>query len=237
MDSYEQQAIKEGYRYIAGTDEAGRGPLAGPVVAAAVIFKFPPPLHLGIRDSKTLSPSQRDNILLNIYREAVSVGVGVVWMDEIETTNIHAASLKAMADAVNKLNPSPDFLLIDGKFPIPFKYPVYRHNGAGITGQVSTSIRQQPVVKGDSKSVSIAAASIVAKTVRDSIMGAYHVMFPNYNFIMGAYHVMFPNYNFIKHKGYATPEHLEAIKCFGPSPIHRKTFKGVKEYLHGIRKQ
>lgn len=204
MDAYEQEAFKNGCVYIAGADEAGRGPLAGPVVAAAVIFKFPPPLHLGIRDSKALSPSQRDNILVDIYREAVSVGIGVVWMDEIETTNIHTASLKAMADAVNKLNPPPDFLLIDGKFPI------------------NTSIQQQPVVKGDSKSVSIAAASIVAKTVRDSIMGAYHVMFPNYNFI--------------KHKGYGTQEHLEAIKCFGPSPIHRKTFKGVKEYLSDIYK-
>ncbi|MBI3397846.1 MAG: ribonuclease HII [Deltaproteobacteria bacterium] len=204
MDAYEQQAIKEGYRYIAGTDEAGRGPLAGPVVAAAVVFKFPPPLHLGIRDSKTLSPSQRDNILLNIYREAVSVGVGVVWIDEIETTNIHTASLKAMAEAIKRLNPLPDFILIDGSFPIDL------------------SISQLPVIKGDTKSVSIAAASIVAKTVRDSIMGAYHVIFPNYNFI--------------KHKGYGTTEHLEAIKCFGPSPIHRKTFKGVKEYLSDIHK-
>lgn len=204
MDAFEQDALKKGYRYIAGADEAGRGPLAGPVVAAAVIFTFPPPLDLGIRDSKALSPSQRNNILLDIYREAVSVGVGVVWMDEIETTNIHTASLKAMAKAIKRLNPLPDFILIDGSFPIDL------------------SISQLPVIKGDSKSVSIAAASIVAKTVRDSIMTAYHNIFPSYNFT--------------KHKGYGTAEHLEAIKCFGPSPIHRKTFKGVKEYLSDIHK-
>ncbi|HBR17412.1 MAG: ribonuclease HII [Deltaproteobacteria bacterium RIFCSPLOWO2_12_FULL_43_16] len=200
MDAYEQAAFKKGYNLIAGVDEAGRGPLAGPVVAAAVIFKFPPPLHLGIRDSKTLSPSQRDNILLNIYREAVSVGVGVVWMDEIETTNIHAASLRAMADAVKKLNPSPQFILVDGPFPIK---------------TISTS--QLPIIKGDALSVSVAAASIVAKIVRDNIMAAYHNAFPQYNFI--------------KNKGYGTSEHLAAIKYFGPSPIHRRGFKGVKEHL------
>lgn len=204
MDAYEQDALKKGYRYIAGVDEAGRGPLAGPVVAAAVIFASPLPLHFGIRDSKALSPSQRGSILLDIYREAVSVGVGVVWTDEIETTNIHAASLKAMVEAVKRLNPLPDFILIDGSFPIDL------------------SISQLPIIKGDSKSVSIAAASIVAKTARDNIMAAYHRIFPQYNFM--------------KHKGYGTQEHLAAIKCLGPSPIHRKTFKGVKEYLSDICK-
>ena len=198
MDAYEHDALKKGYRYIAGVDEVGRGPLAGPVVAAAVIFSSPP-LDLGIRDSKTLSSLQRNTVLLDIYRKALSVGVGVIWMDEIETTNIHIASLKAMTEAVKRLNPLPDFILIDGSFPINISSP------------------QLPIIKGDSKSVSIAAASIVAKTVRDNVMSAYHGIFPNYNFI--------------KHKGYATPEHLWAIKSFGPCPIHRKTFKGVKEYL------
>ena len=198
MDAYEHDALKKGYRYIAGVDEVGRGPLAGPVVAAAVIFSSPP-LDLGIRDSKTLSSLQRNTVLLDIYRKALSVGVGVVWMDEIETINIHKASLKAMTEAVKRLNPLPDFILIDGSFPINISSP------------------QLPIIKGDSKSVSIAAASIVAKTVRDNVMSAYHGIFPNYNFI--------------KHKGYATPEHLWAIKSFGPCPIHRKTFKGVKEYL------
>jgi len=198
MDAYEHNALKKGYRYIAGVDEVGRGPLAGPVVAAAVIFSSPP-LDLGIRDSKTLSSLQRNAVLLDIYRKALSVGVGVIWMDEIETTNIHIASLKAMTEAVKRLNPLPDFILIDGSFPINISSP------------------QLPIIKGDSKSVSIAAASIVAKTVRDNVMSAYHGIFPNYNFI--------------KHKGYATPEHLWAIKSFGPCPIHRKTFKGVKEYL------
>ena len=204
MDAaYEQDAFNKGCRHIAGVDEAGRGPLAGPVVAAAVIFPTPP-LHLGIRDSKTLSPLQRNRLLPNIYHEALAVAIGVVWMDEIETTNILAASLKAMAHAVKKLNPSPDFVLIDGQFPLDISIP------------------QLPVIKGDSKSVSIAAASIVAKTVRDSIMDAYHAIFPSYDFI--------------KNKGYGTAKHLEAIKYFGPCPIHRKTFKGVKEYISDIRK-
>lgn len=203
MDAYEQDAFKKGYRYIAGTDEAGRGPLAGPVVAAAVIFSSPP-LHLGIRDSKTLTPLQRNALLPDIYREALAVAIGIVWMDEIETTNILAASLKAMTHAVKKLNPSPDFVLIDGQFPLDISIP------------------QLPVIKGDSKSVSIAAASIVAKIVRDSIMDVYHTIFPSYNFI--------------KNKGYGTAKHLEAIKYFGPCPIHRKTFKGVKEYISDIRK-
>ena len=197
MDAHEQGALKRGYRYIAGVDEAGRGPLAGPVVAAAVIFSSLP-LNVGIKDSKTLSPLQRKTILLDIYREALAIGICVVWMDEIETTNILAASLKAMTHAVKKLNPSPDFILIDGQFPL------------------NISIPQLPVIKGDAKSVSIAAASIVAKTVRDSIMDAYHTIFPSYDFI--------------KNKGYGTAKHLAAIKYFGPCPIHRKTFKGVKEY-------
>ncbi len=197
MDAHEQGALKRGYRYIAGVDEAGRGPLAGPVVAAAVIFSSLP-LNVGIKDSKALSPLQRKTILLDIYREALAIGIGVVWMEEIETTNILAASLKAMTHAVKKLNPSPDFILIDGQFPL------------------NISIPQLPVIKGDAKSVSIAAASIVAKTVRDSIMDAYHTIFPSYDFI--------------KNKGYGTAKHLEAIKYFGPCPIHRKTFKGVKEY-------
>ncbi|HLA50774.1 MAG TPA: ribonuclease HII [Thermodesulfobacteriota bacterium] len=203
MDAYEQDAFKKGCRHIAGVDEAGRGPLAGPVVAAAVIFSTPP-LHLGIRDSKTLSPLQRNALLPDIYREALAVAIGIVWMDEIDRINILAASLKAMAHAVKKLNPSPDFVLIDGQFPLDIPIP------------------QLPVIKGDSKSVSIAAASIVAKTVRDSIMDAYHVIFPSYDFI--------------KNKGYGTAKHLEAIKYFGPCPIHRKTFKGVKEQLSDIRK-
>ncbi|MBI5328246.1 MAG: ribonuclease HII [Deltaproteobacteria bacterium] len=198
LDFFEQDALQKGFRCIAGVDEAGRGPLAGPVVAAAVIFQSLP-LHLGIRDSKTLSPIQRSAILLDIYREAAAVGIGMIWMEEIETTNIHMASLKAMADAVKRLNPIPEFILIDGNFPI------------------DTSIPQLSIIKGDSLSVSIAAASIVAKTMRDSIMDAYHNIFPCYNFT--------------RNKGYGTAEHLEAIKHFGPCPIHRRGFKGVKEHI------
>lgn len=199
MDAYEQEAFKKGYSLIAGVDEAGRGPLAGPVVAAAVMFSSPP-LTLGIRDSKTLSASQRNNILLDIYCQAIAVDIGIVWVEEIETDNIHTASLRAMAGAVKKLNPSPQFILVDGPFPIK---------------TISTS--QLPIIKGDALSVSVAAASIVAKIVRDNIMAAYHNAFPQYNFI--------------KNKGYGTSEHLAAIKHFGPSPIHRRGFKGVKEHL------
>lgn len=205
MDAYEQEAFKNGYRFIAGVDEVGRGPLAGPVVSAAVIFpssytNSSPLLNLGIRDSKTLSARQRNKILLDIYRYAISVGLGIIWVDDIETYNIHTASLKAMAIAVKRLNTIPDFILVDGLFPIK-----------------DVSIPQLPIIKGDQLSVSIAAASVVAKTVRDSIMSSYHNTFPCYNFI--------------KNKGYGTKEHLIAIKQFGPSPIHRKYFKGVKEYL------
>jgi ribonuclease HII len=192
MDSYEKDALARGCRPVAGVDEAGRGPLAGPVVAAAVIFS-PSLLRLGIKDSKKLSPSRRNLTALDIYREAPSVGVGVVWPEEVDCINIHRASLKAMEKAVMALSPEPGLLLVDGPFPVD-----------------ALKIPQRPVVSGDSKSVTVAAASIVAKTTRDRIMAAYHPLYPHYNFI--------------KNKGYGTPEHLTILRACGPCPIHRKSF-------------
>ncbi|HBG47828.1 MAG TPA: ribonuclease HII [Deltaproteobacteria bacterium] len=195
MDIHEKEANSAGYRFVAGVDEAGRGPLAGPVVAAAVIFPFPPPLDLGIKDSKALSGRARAARLFDIFKEASSVGVGIVWPAEIDRINILKASLKAMELAVGKLSIKPDKILVDGNMPI------------------NTGISQRPIISGDSLSVSIAAASIVAKTARDAIMESYHRRYPQYNFI--------------SNKGYPTREHLEAIDIHGPTPIHRRTFRGV----------
>ncbi len=195
MDLHEKDARSNGFRAVAGIDEAGRGPLAGPVVAGAVIFLSIPPKELGIRDSKTLTPSKRDSLVFEIYKIAAAVGIGVIWPDEIDAINIHKASLKAMEKAVSSLEILPDLLLIDGSFPIDSDLP------------------QRPIVSGDSLSVSIAAASIVAKTTRDKIMDSYHLIFPRYNFS--------------SNKGYGTKEHLAALKAFGPSPIHRRSFRGV----------
>ncbi|MBI5643894.1 MAG: ribonuclease HII [Deltaproteobacteria bacterium] len=197
MDFYEKDAFTKGFKAVAGIDEAGRGPLAGPVVAAAVIFTPPLPLSFGIRDSKILSASKRDSLVFDIYLKARSVGVGIVWPTEVDSINIHRASLEAMRRAVSSLAFKPDMLLIDGSFPI------------------DTDIEQRPIISGDALSVSIAAASIIAKTTRDRIMDAYHLMYPDYKFS--------------SNKGYPTKEHLEALSKAGPAPIHRRSFRGVRQ--------
>ena len=191
MDTFEKIAYQEGYQFIAGIDEAGRGPLAGPVVAAAVIL---PPGYLNseIKDSKKLSAGKRDELYETINREAIAVGMMVVDADIIDRVNILQATLQAMRDAVLELPASPDFLLIDGNQRVPILTP------------------QKPIVKGDSLSISIAAASIIAKVSRDRIMEMYHRQFPHYNFQ--------------RNKGYGTKEHLDAIKKFGICKIHRKSF-------------
>lgn len=195
MDSHEREARAKGYEFIAGVDEAGRGPLAGPVVAAAVVFPYPPFLNPNIKDSKKLSEKQRNRAVLDIYSSALAVGVGIVWNLEIDALNIHRATLKAMAQAIDALSIQPGFVLVDGCFTTPSAFP------------------QKAIVSGDANSVSIAAASIVAKTARDAIMQAYHAVYPEYNFS--------------KNKGYGTSAHLEALRKHGPCPIHRKTFAGV----------
>ncbi len=192
--AYEKAAARDGRCLIAGVDEAGRGPLAGPVVAAAVIL---PPgfVGRGVTDSKKLSPARRLLALDLIYQEAVSVGVGLIDAPEIDRRNILQASLTAMAMAVSNLKPQPDYLLVDGTFTIPFHLP------------------QQAIAKGDRLSISIAAASIVAKVTRDRLMLAYHQEYPQYGFA--------------RHKGYPTAAHREALACYGACPIHRCSFRGV----------
>jgi ribonuclease HII len=195
---FEKKAFQKGFSRIAGIDEAGRGPLAGPVVSAAVII----PISLqipGISDSKKLSPQKRDYLYEKIYDFSVSVGIGIVDPLEIDRINILQAALLSMAMAVENLAPQPDCLLIDGTFLI------------------SSTLPQEAIPKGDALSASIAAASIVAKVTRDRLMERYHQDYPQFEFS--------------KHKGYPTKAHKQAIQKFGCCPIHRRTFKGVKEYL------
>ncbi len=195
---YEKRAAQKGHRHIAGADEAGRGPLAGPVVAAAVIL--PEDFHHDrINDSKKLSPAMRARLYDEVYRHARSVGIGIVDAVEIDRINILQASLRAMAIAVGNLDPSPDYVLIDGTFRVPVGLP------------------QEPIPQGDAVSLSIGAASIVAKVTRDRLMGLYHLYYPDFGFD--------------RHKGYPTREHQAAIRTFGCSPIHRRTFRGVREHL------
>ena len=198
LEAYERKVRKKGFPFIAGIDEAGRGPLAGPVVAAAVIF--PEGAELGrLDDSKKLSPKMREQLFGAIYKHAISVGIGIVDPIEIDRINILQASLLSMAMAVDNLLPSPDFLLVDGTIPI------------------KSAVPQKCVKRGDSRCLSIAAASVVAKVTRDRIMKRYDEEFPEFGFG--------------KHKGYGTRAHCEAIKNLGYCRIHRKTFRRVKEYV------
>ncbi len=191
MDTYEKLASQEGYGRIAGVDEAGRGPLAGPVVAAAVIFPAGY-VNPAINDSKKLTAAKREELYKIIFDEAHDVGVGVAEADIIDQINILQASLQAMCDAVLELCPAPDFLLIDGLYGVALDLP------------------QKPLVKGDSLSVSIAAASIIAKVSRDRIMEMYHRQFPQYNFL--------------QNKGYGTAEHRKILGEIGMCKIHRRSF-------------
>ena len=195
MDFFEGQCYRAGYGNIAGIDEAGRGPLAGPVVAAAVIFPRGW-IDERITDSKRLTPRRREDLYNKILSNAQSVGIGVVDQCEIDRTNILQATLKAMEMAVVKLFPFPDYILVDGIHGIPIRIP------------------QRLIKKGDTLSISIAAASIIAKVTRDRMMIEHHERYPQYNFA--------------KHKGYGTREHLEAIRKFGYCELHRMTFRGVK---------
>ncbi len=191
MDTFEKIARLEGYKYIAGIDEAGRGPLAGPVVAAAVIFQHDYE-NPEINDSKKLSARRREKLYEIITREAMAVGVGVADAEIIDKVNILQATFLAMREAVLELSTPPDYLLIDGLHCIALQ------------------IGQKPLVKGDTLSISIAAASIIAKVFRDRIMEIYHRQFPQYNFL--------------QNKGYGTKEHCRAIEEFGMCKIHRKSF-------------
>ncbi len=198
MDYFERMYYRQGYQRIAGVDEVGRGPLAGPVVAAAVIL---PREGIGeeLFDSKKIPSRKREFLYEQILSKAIGIGIGTVSHVEIDDLNILKATMKAMALAIKSLPHPPDFILIDG-----------------IQG-LDIPIPQKPIRKGDQLSQSIAAASIVAKVTRDRMMEQWHHQFPQYNFA--------------KHKGYGTKEHRTAIERFGICELHRKTFRGVKEYL------
>ena len=204
---FEADGYARGFKAIAGVDEVGRGPLAGPVVAAAVILPrgFS---HSEIKDSKLLSAKQRDKLAPLICESALSWGLGVVAVDEIDRINILQASLLAMVKALEALEPLPDCLLIDGNQPIPAKLFV------DTRFVPDSSPYQKTIVKGDRLCLSIAAASIIAKVARDEMMVAFDRQFPEYGFA--------------GHKGYGSAAHLAALRRHGPSPIHRMSYKPVR---------
>ena len=202
----EKKLWLQGYKYVVGIDEAGRGPLAGPVVAAAVFIKPSSKFLLkGINDSKKLSEKQRDDfykILIN--HKDIGWGVGIVSEKIIDRINILQATKLAMKKSLfqnqSGLDLKPNFLLLDGNFALNF-------------GKKEKNVPQKSIVKGDQKVFSISAASIIAKVTRDRLMKKYHRKYPRYGFL--------------QHKGYPTPAHFASLKKFGPCPIHRKTFYPV----------
>jgi ribonuclease HII len=196
---FEQEARRCGYRHIAGLDEAGRGPLAGPVVAAAVILPFSCRLP-GVNDSKQLTPAERETLCAAIFELAVGIGIGSADASEIDSLNILEATRLAMRRAIEGLDPTPDFLLVDA-LTLP-----------------KVALPSRPIIKGDALSISIAAASIIAKVTRDRLMATYHKTYPEYNFL--------------SHKGYGTEDHLRRLADFGPCAIHRRTFEPVRQALN-----
>jgi len=199
---HECRLRQHGLLRIAGVDEAGRGPLAGPVTAACVILP-PASDYSRWKDSKKLTPRRRERLYEELCASAALIGIGSASVEEIDQLNIHRASLLAMCRAVEHCADSsaglrPDYLLVDGLFKVPVNLP------------------QLALVKGESKSASIAAASIAAKVLRDRLMAEYHAQYPHYNFL--------------QHKGYPTKAHRAAIAEHGPSPIHRRSFHGVREF-------
>lgn len=197
MMRFENEAFQQGARFIAGLDEVGRGPLAGPVVSAAVILPKECQI-LGLNDSKQLSAKKREELFIEIQNKAVAVGIGVVSPEEIDRINIYQASRLAMKEALIDLAVKPEYLLIDAM-------------------TIDTEIPQQSLIKGDARSISIAAASIIAKVYRDNLMKDFHEVYPFYGFDQNA--------------GYGTKVHLEGLAAHGICPIHRKTFAPVKQYL------
>ena len=194
MKRYETE--NAAYTYICGIDEVGRGPLAGPVVAGAVILPKDCSI-LYINDSKQLSEKKREELYDQIMEQAIAVGIGYNSPERIDEINILQATYEAMREAVRKLDPQPDLLLNDA-VTIP-----------------EVEIKQIPIIKGDAKSISIAAASIVAKVTRDRLMVQYDEVFPEYGFA--------------SNKGYGSSRHIEAIRKYGPTPIHRRSF--IKNFM------
>jgi ribonuclease HII len=196
--SHERELAQGGFRRVAGVDEVGRGCLAGPVVAGAVILDPARPIPR-VRDSKTVPPAERARLARRIASEAVAMAIGVVDAGEIDRTDILRATLSAMRRAVDGLPVRPDHLLVDA-LEIP-----------------GTSVPQTALIRGDRHSASIAAASIVAKFFRDEMMSAFHRLYPVYAFDLN--------------RGYGTPAHLDALRRFGATPLHRVTFHGVRDDL------
>ena len=191
LKTFDKKFHSRKIKIVAGCDEAGRGPIAGPVVAAAVIFDKKK-THPKINDSKKLNEKTRDELYNWIVQNCISYGVGIIDHQEIDKINILQASLKAMKIAASQLDPQPDLILIDGNKTFNSEIPT------------------KPIVKGDAKSFSIAAASIIAKVTRDEMMKQAS---ENH-----------PEYSWYSNKGYPTKKHIEAVKAFGISPLHRKTF-------------
>jgi len=210
---FEADAAAQGFNAVAGVDEVGRGPLAGPVVAAAVILPraF---THPEIKDSKLLSAKQREKLAPIIQQTAVSWALGIVDVEGIDRLNILRASLTAMAHALQRLSSQADLALIDGNQKIPVEIL------AGCRSNADRPLYQKTIVKGDQLCLSIAAASIIAKVARDQIMVDFDKQYPDYGFA--------------GHKGYGSAAHLAALRRYGPTPIHRRSFKPVRDLLVSV---
>lgn len=201
MYVYERAAIAAGHAIVAGVDEAGRGPLAGPVAVAAVIL--PQECYLPhLNDSKKLSHAVREELFAQIIEQAISYHVALMDAEMIDRMNILQATRTGMYEAIAALTPAPDEVLIDA-VELP-----------------KLSMPSQSIIKGDAKSASIAAASILAKVTRDHLMESYDIQYPNYGFA--------------KHKGYGTQEHIDTIRKYGICPIHRKSFDPIRSMLNNI---
>ena len=192
LKQIDKEFFDMGMQYVCGIDEAGRGPLAGPVVVASVMLPKDSMIE-GVNDSKKISESKREKLYDVILQEAISYGVGIIYQDEIDEINILQATKKGLHEAVSNMKIKPNVILVDA-----------------LTGIDTLGIPYKSIIKGDAKSYSIGAASIIAKVTRDRIMREWDKVYPEYGFA--------------GHKGYGTAKHIEAIKKYGLTPIHRKTF-------------
>ena len=192
LKKIDKEFFDKGVKYIAGIDEAGRGPLAGPVVVASVILPQDSMIE-GVNDSKKISESKREKLYEIITKEAISYGIGIIYQNEIDEINILQATKKGLTEAIKQMDIKPNIIMVDA-----------------LNGIDTLGIPYKSIIKGDAKSYSIAAASIIAKVTRDRIMREWDKVYPEYGF--GS------------HKGYGTAKHIAAIREYGPCPIHRKTF-------------
>ena len=198
LKEIDKEFFDMGMKYVCGIDEAGRGPLAGPVVVASVILPKDSMIE-GINDSKKISESKREKLYDVILQESISYGIGIIYQEEIDEINILQATKKGLHEAVTNMEIKPNVILVDA-----------------LTGIDTLGIPYKSIIKGDAKSYSIGAASIIAKVTRDRIMREWDKVYPEYGFA--------------GHKGYGTAKHIEAIKKYGLTPIHRKTF--CKNYMN-----